>query len=96
MVGLNLLFPLWVGLTRSETDPGFKGHFYFHYIFFQFCYFCITAFAIWGIQARGPNGSGSTHSDPKHSNGETPSNPAKKGSFPTFSVEELTEVKDES
>jgi hypothetical protein len=28
-------FPLWMGLSRTTTNPGMEGHFHFHFIFYQ-------------------------------------------------------------
>ena len=90
ITAIDLLFPLWFGLTRTDTDPGFRGHFYFHYLFFQFFYFLVSFYGLWTVHARGAAG-GSSSVDHKSSDPST--RDQKKGQFPSFSVQELSEAK---
>ena len=86
LVGLaELLFPLYMGLTLTTTDPGLGGHFYYEYIAFPTVKISVEATALWLVQR--------AHSDiasRKSSSQDTPPPPPASPKFPSFTVEELS------
>ena len=62
-----LLFPIWMGVTATPSNPGLQGHFYFYYIYFQ-GFLTLSSAGVFWTQFQ-VHGSGSS-SSPKASSGK--------------------------
>jgi len=80
-----------MGVTVSPTDLGLRGHFYFHFFFYQPLYFFVASLGVWSLlkaETHIPSVGDRSSSDPRGSSSKDASH-QKQAPFPTFSIEEL-------
>lgn len=87
---LGLFFPIWIGLTAVNGDPGMKGIFYFHFCGLLMYQLSGSATLFWAAaKAKASHEGGSSSHDTSHSGRRVESEKEREKDQFSFTVDEI-------